>query len=226
MAIIFIRTLIIYFALVLIMRLLGKRQLGEMELSEFVVAALIADLASHPLQDIGIPMINGLVPIVTLFCCEVLISGVAMKNIRLRALLFGKPSMLLEKGKIRQREMKKNRFTTDELMEELRNQGYLDISAVEYAVLETDGRLSVIPYPSESPVTPSQLKIEAEDKGYPVVVISDGHVIESNLRLVGRDMNWLNKRLAALGVKNTETVFLMTVNSAGQVYFAPKEPEQ
>lgn len=225
MAIIFIRTLIIYFALVLIMRLLGKRQLGEMELSEFVVAALIADLASHPLQDIGIPMINGLVPIVTLFCCEVLISGVAMKNIRLRALLFGKPSMLVEKGKIRQREMKKNRFTTDELMEELRNQGYLDISAVEYAVLETDGRLSVIPYPSESPVTPSQLKIEAEDKGYPVVVISDGHVIESNLRLVGRDMNWLNKRLAVLGVKNTETVFLMTVNSAGQVYFAPKEPE-
>ena len=226
MAIVFVRTLIIYFALVLIMRILGKRQLGEMELSEFVVAALIADLASHPLQDIGIPMINGLVPIVTLFCCEVLISGVAMKNIRLRALLFGKPSMLVEKGKIKQHEMKKNRFTTDELMEELRNQGYLDISAVEYAVLETDGRLSVIPYPSESPVKTSQLKIEAEDKGYPVVVISDGHVIESNLRLVGRDRNWLKKRLAALGVKDAEQVFLMTVNSAGQVYFAPKEPEQ
>ena len=226
MAIVFVRTLIIYFALVLIMRILGKRQLGEMELSEFVVAALIADLASHPLQDIGIPMINGLVPIVTLFCCEVLISGVAMKNIRLRALLFGKPSMLVEKGKIKQHEMKKNRFTTDELMEELRNQGYLDISAVEYAVLETDGRLSVIPYPSESPLKPSQLKIEAEDKGYPVVVISDGHVIESNLRLVGRDRNWLKKRLAALGVKDAEQVFLMTVNSAGQVYFAPKEPEQ
>lgn len=226
MAIVFVRTLIIYFALVLIMRILGKRQLGEMELSEFVVAALIADLASHPLQDIGIPMINGLVPIVTLFCCEVLISGAAMKNIRLRALLFGKPSMLVEKGKIKQHEMKKNRFTTDELMEELRNQGYLDISAVEYAVLETDGRLSVIPYPSESPVKPSQLKIEAEDRGYPVVVISDGHVIESNLRLVGRDRNWLKKRLAALGVKDAEQVFLMTVNSAGQVYFAPKEPEQ
>ena len=226
MAIVFVRTLIIYFALVLIMRLLGKRQLGEMELSEFVVAALIADLASHPLQDIGIPMINGLVPIVTLFCCEVLISGLAMKNIRLRALLFCKPSMLVEKGKIRQKEMKKNRFTTDELMEELRNQGYLDIGSVEYAVLETDGRLSVIPYPAEAPVTPAQLKIEAEDKGYPVVVISDGHVIRSNLRLVGRDMNWLKKRLAALGVKDAEQVFLMTVNSAGQVYYAPKEPEQ
>lgn len=226
MAIVFVRTLIIYFSLLLIMRILGKRQLGEMELSEFVVAALIADLASHPLQDIGIPMINGLVPIVTLFCCEVLISGVTMKNIRLRALFFGKPSMLVEKGKIKQHEMKKNRFTTDELMEELRNQGYLDISAIEYAVLETDGRLSVIPYPSESPVTPSQLKIAAEDSGYPVVVISDGRVIESNLRLVGRDMNWLKNRLSTLGVKDTEQVFLMTVNSAGQVYFAPKEPEK
>ena len=226
MAIVFVRTLIIYFALVLIMRLLGKRQLGEMELSEFVVAALIADLASHPLQDIGIPMINGLVPIVTLFCCEVLISGMTMKNIRLRALFFGKPSMLVEKGKILQNEMRKNRFTTDELMEELRNQGYLDIGSVEYAVLETDGRLSVIPYPSEAPVKPSQLKLEAEDTGYPVVVISDGHVIRSNLRLVGRDMNWLKKRLDALGVKDAEQVFLMTVNSAGQVYYAPKEPEQ
>ena len=225
MAIVFIRTLIIYFALVLIMRLLGKRQLGEMELSEFVVAALIADLASHPLQDIGIPMINGLVPIITLFCCEVLISGMTMKNIRLRALFFGKPSMLVEKGKILQNEMRKNRFTTDELMEELRNQGYPDISSVEYAVLETDGRLSVIPYPSEAPVTPAQLKIEAADKGYPVVVISDGHVIQSNLRLVGRDMNWLKQRLAALGIKDTKQVFLMTVNSAGQVYYTTKEPE-
>ena len=225
MAIIMIRTVIVYFSLLVTMRLLGKRQLGEMELSEFVVAALIADLASHPLQDIGIPMINGLVPIVTLFCCEVLISGLTMKNIRLRALLFGKPSMLVEKGKIWQKEMKKNRFTTDELMEELRNQGYPDIRAVEYAVLETDGRLSVIPYPSEAPVTPAQLKIEAEDKGYPVVVISDGHVIQSNLRLVGRDMNWLKKRLAALGVKDAESVFLMTVNSAGQVYYTIKEPE-
>lgn len=226
MAIVFIRTLIIYFALLLTMRLLGKRQLGEMELSEFVVAALIADLASHPLQDIGIPMINGLVPIITLFCCEVLISGVTMKNIRLRALFFGKPSMLVEKGKILQNEMRKNRFTTDELMEELRNQGYLDISTIEYAVLETDGRLSVVPYPAERPITPSQMNIETEDSGYPVVVISDGRVLEANLRRVGRDRTWLNKRLGELGVKEPERVFLMTVNTAGQVYLAPKEYER
>ena len=124
------------------MRLLGKRQLGEMELSEFVLAALIADLAAHPLQDIGIPLINGLVPILTLFCCEVLISGATLKSVRLRSLFFGKPSVLILRGKVIQRELNKNRFSLDELMQELRNQGVLDISKIEYGILETDGRLT------------------------------------------------------------------------------------
>lgn len=161
MAIVIIRTLIIYFALLLTMRLLGKRQLGEMELSEFVLAALIADLASHPLQDIGIPMINGLVPILVLFCCEVIIAGITMKHIRLRSVFFGKPSLLVVRGRIDQREMRKNRFTVDELMEELRNQSCMDISRIEYAILETDGQLNVILFPAERPVTSAQLGLEA-----------------------------------------------------------------
>ena len=116
MAIVLIRTLIIYLTLLITMRLLGKRQMGEMELTEFVLASLIADLAAHPLQDIGIPLINGLVPVLTLFCCEVLIAGLSMKSVRLRALLFGKPSILIERGRILQQEMHKNRFTLEELM--------------------------------------------------------------------------------------------------------------
>ena len=145
MAIVIIRTGIIYFALLAAMRLMGKRQLGEMELSEFVVASLIADLASHPLQDVGIPMTNGLVPILTLLCLELLIAGLSMKSIRLRTLLFGRPSMLVVRGKIDQREMRANRFTADELMQELRKKGIFDLSQVEYAVLETDGdRKSVV----------------------------------------------------------------------------------
>ena len=131
------------------MRLLGKRQLGEMELSEFVVAALVADLASHPLQDLGIPMINGIVPVLTLFCCEVFISWAAMKSIRLRALLFGKPGVLIKDGQIMQQEMEKNRFTADELMQELRNQGCMDISKIKYAILETTGKISVIKNPEK-----------------------------------------------------------------------------
>ena len=223
MAIVFIRTLIVYAALLLTMRLLGKRQLGEMELSEFVVAALIADLAAHPLQDIGIPMMNGLIPIITLFCCEVLIAGFSMKHIRLRTLLFGKPSILISHGKINQRELWKNRFTLDELMQEMRSQGATDIGKVEYAILETDGRLNVMLYPSEMPATAALLKLPVPDEGYPVIFISDGRILEDNLRRCGKDRAWLEKQLKGHSVKNAGEVFLMMLNGAGQIYFAGKE---
>lgn len=223
MAIIIIRTVIIYAALLAAMRFLGKRQLGEMELSEFVVAALIADLASHPLQDLGIPMINGLVPIMTLFCCEVIISRCALKSTRIQAILYGKPSMIIEKGVINQKEMRKNSFTTDELMQELRNQACLDISRVEYAVLETDGRLNVMLYPREQPVTAGQMKLDVPDGGYPKIIISDGTVNEDNLTRAGFDRRWLEKELKKRGVSGAEKVFLMTVNNAKEIYFAKKE---
>lgn len=223
MAIVLVRTLVIYFALLITMRLLGKRQLGEMELSEFVLAALIADLAAHPLQDIGIPLINGLVPILTLFCCEVLISGATLKSVRLRSLFFGRPSVLILRGKVIQRELRKNRFSLDELMQELRNQGVLDISKIEYGILETDGRLNVILYASESPVTPAMLNIETSRDAYPAIIINDGHVMETNLRHLGRDMNWLTKQLNERGVHSPSDVFLMTLNKIGQIYYAAKE---
>lgn len=226
MAIVLLRTLIIYFSLLITMRLLGKRQLGEMELSEFVLAALIADLAAHPLQDIGIPLINGLVPILTLFCCEVLIAGATLKSIRLRSIFFGRPSVLILRGKVIQTELRKNRFSLDELMQELRNQGVLDISKIEYGILETDGQLNVILYKSESPVTPAMLNIATSSDAYPAIIINDGRVMETNLRHLGRDMNWLTKRLNERGLKSPTDVFLMTLNKSGQIYFAAREPEQ
>ena len=219
MAISILRTIIIYMALLVSMRLMGKRQLGEMELSEFVVASLIADLASHPLQDVGIPMINGLVPIVTLFCCELLIAGLTLKSVRLRALLFGKPSMLIVRGQISQQEMRANRFTADELMQELRNQGIFDISQVEYAILETDGQLNVIPFPAEKPPTASQMGIQVKDGGFPAIVVNDGRVLQST----GHDRDWLNRELHRLGFDDAKGVYLMTVNRGGQVYVAGKE---
>lgn len=226
MAIIIIRTLIIYTALLAAMRLLGKRQLGEMELSEFIVAALIADLAAHPLQDLGIPMINGLVPILTLFCCEVLISRVALKNNRLRAVLYGKPSMIIEKGVIRQDEMAKNSFTTDELMQELRNQGCTDISKIEYGILETDGRLNVILYPLEQPATAGQMNAAVNDSGYPAIVISDGRVIDENLTRMKLDRCWLENELKKRKIGDASGVFLMTVNEKKQIYLAGMEAKK
>ena len=223
MAIVIVRTGIIYFALLLAMRLMGKRQLGEMELSEFVVASLIADLASHPLQDVGIPMTNGLVPILTLFCFEVLIAGLSMKSIRLRTFLFGRPSTLVTRGVIDQREMHRNRFTVDELMQELRKQGMFDLSQVEYAVLETDGRLNVIPYPAALPPTAAQMGVQADDGGCPLIVISEGRVIEKNLRSLGHDARWLREELGRKQKPDPKEIYLMTVNQAGQSYIAEKE---
>lgn len=223
MAIIIIRTLIIYFMLLLMMRLLGKRQLGEMELSEFVVAALVADLASHPLQDLGIPMINGIVPVLILFCCEVFISWGTMKNIRLRTLFFGKPEMLIKNGCIVQKSLIKNRFTTDELMQELRNQGCLDIGKIQYAILETDGRVNVIKYPAEHPVTAGQMNISCDEGGYPVTVISAGKVNESNLKLLSLDMAWLTETLAEKGIDSPRKVFFMSVNNSRQCYISQNE---
>ncbi len=223
MAIVILRTAIIYFTLLAAMRIMGKRQLGEMELSEFVVASLIADLAAHPLQDVGIPMTNGLVPVLTLFCFEILIAGLSMRSIRLRTLLFGKPSILVRRGVIDQREMRSNRFTADELMQELRNQGMFDLSRVEYAILETDGKLNVIPYPAEQPPTASQLGVAAPDGGCPLIVISEGRVIGRNLRALGRSDAWLREELQKKGHGEPQDIYLMTVNQSGQQYIAGKE---
>lgn len=223
MAIVLIRTLIIYFSLLLCMRLMGKRQLGEMELSEFVVAALIADLASHPLQDMGIPIMNGLLPILILFCCEVLISGATLKNVRLRAIIYGKPSFLIVRGTINQKEMQKNRFTCDELMQELRNQGSMDISKIEYAILETDGRLNVIPFATERPVTASQLELKTKDDSYPIILIDDGRLISVNLEFLDKDTAWLKRQLKERKIKSYKDIFLMTASKSGDIFICPKE---
>jgi len=202
------------------MRLLGKRQLGEMEISEFIVAALIADLAASPLQDIGIPLLNGLIPIAVLFCLEVIIAGLSMRSIRLRGLIFGKPSIIIDGGKICISEMQKNRFTPDELLEELRLKSINDITTVDYAILETSGELNIILKADYAPLTASDLGIKLPEKGYPHIVINQGKIISNNLRLLGRDEKWLNKQL---GSRSPQDIFLFTVAEDGTVFCQEKE---
>jgi uncharacterized membrane protein YcaP (DUF421 family) len=223
LAIVIIRTLIVYFSLVASMRLMGKRQLGDLELPELVVTVLIADLASHPLQDIGIPLINGLLPIIVLFCCEALLSGAAMNSVKVRSFLFGRPCFLIVKGKIDQKEMRKNRFTLDELTEELRTSSIMDLSLVEYAVLETNGQLNTLLFPSERPLTPKDMNVNPPDPGYPTIIINDGKLLSKNLRLMGRDENWLAKELKNRGAKRAEDVYLLMLDNSGNIYYAAKE---
>lgn len=223
MAIIMLRTVIIYLALLLSMRIMGKRQLGELEISELVTAVLIADFAAIPLQDIGIPMINGLIPLILLLCFEILITGGVTKSVRFRRFLCGTPSVLVHRGKIDQAQMRKNRFTLDELYEELRQQGVTDLATVEYAILETSGALNVVLFPSEQPPTCAQLNIETPSASYPTIVINDGRVLTDNLTLLGLDEAWLRRQLKQRRIKSPRDVYLLSVDDLGNLYLAMRE---
>ncbi len=223
MAIIFVRTVILYFAILISMRIMGKRQLGEMEISEFIVAALIADLAATPLQDIGIPLLNGLVPIIIMFCFEIIIAGLNMRSVKLRKLTYGRPEIIIRNGRIIREAMHKNRFTLDELMQELRAQGLTDTAQVEYAVLETNGQLSIILKSGNQPATASQMGVDADDVSYAHIIINEGRILDNNLKLLGRDRRWLANELKRQNLRSADEVYILTLSENGSVFCQAKE---
>lgn len=217
------RTAVLYLVIIAAVRLMGKRQVGELEPSELVVSLLIADLAAMPIQEFQLPLWAGLVPIFTLLAMTMLLSILTMKCLPLRSLLCGRPSIVVREGIPDQKEMRRNRYTVDELLEELRIKGYPDLSAVRYAILETNGQLSVLPYAAQQPPTAQELGVKAYEGGLSVVVISDGTLLRENLRLSGHDEGWLDKQLRRHHCPSPAHVFLMTVDEGGRVYLAPKQ---
>ncbi len=220
----FFRTLILYFILMTGLRLMGKRQIGELEPSELVLTLIISDLAAVPMQDFGIPLVNGVFPIVTLLCVSMLLSFFSLKSIRFRGLVCGYPTVIIRNGKVLQQNMARNRFTVDELLEQLRSQGYSDLTAVKYAVLETSGQVSVLPYTKDSPVTPQVMNLTSQDDvTLPVLVINDGHIMSENLSASGYDALWLDKQLKERRLTSPRQVFFMTVDETGAVTCVAKE---
>lgn len=220
----FFRTIILYLLLVAGLRLSGKRQIGELEPIELVLTLLISDLASVPMQDFGIPLLNGVVPILALIAMSTLFSCVSLRNVRFRSLVCGEPALVIKDGRIRQEVMRHNRLTLDELLEELRGQGVLDINSVKYAVLETSGHLSVLLRADQQPLTARQMAVAVEDDVLlPTVVINDGRVMEQNLRLAGRDESWLRQQLQKRKIRRPQDVFLLTVDEGGSVVCQLKE---
>ena len=218
-----VRTVILYILIIAGIRLMGKRQVGELEPSELVLSLIIADLASVPMQDYGIPLLTGVLPILTLLAMTMILSVLTMKSIRFRALLCGRPSIIIRGGKVDQAEMARNRLTVDELMEELRNNGFSDPAGVKYAVLETNGRLSVLPYTREKAPTAQQLGMTVDENGLPMVVVSDGRVLEDNLAALGRDRNWLEKMLKKSKLPGPAGLFLLLADETGKIYPVEKE---
>ena len=218
----YLRTILLYLLLLACIRLLGKRQIGQMEASEFVVTMLVADLASIPMQDNAIPLYSGLIPILTVLGAEMVLSSLSLRSIRLRKLLCGKPVILIENGRVIQNNLRRTRVTIDELMGRLRLKDILDIRAVQFAILETNGNLSVFPYPAEVAPSAKDLNIHPKERCLPVTVVSDGHLMEENLALTGRNREWLLKTLGDYRATVAGT-WLLTVDKEGQVLWLGKE---
>ena len=223
MFVVLIRTIVLYLFIIVGIRLLGKHQIGELEPSELVLTLIIADLASVPMQDNGIPLLTGLIPIVVLLALSTIISVLCTRSIKFRTLLCGKPSIVVENGQVLETELRKNRLTIDELMEELRIQGYADFKSIKFALLETNGQLSVLPFAAEKPVTAAQMGISTQETGLPVVLVSDGRLLEHNLKGAGYERTWLEKQLAAYGLHSPRQAFLLTVDETGNTCCIPKK---
>jgi len=220
--VVLVKKKVLYLLIIAGLRLLGKRQLGELEPSELTLALIIADLASVPMQDNGTPLLSGIVPILVLLCIATILSVLSARSIRFRSLLCGRPSIVVENGMVLEGELRKNRLTVDELMEELRIQGCPDFRDVKFAVLETNGVLSVIPYAAQAPVTAAQMGFTPDEPGLSIILISDGRVMGSNLKARGYGEAWLQKQLEHHGLHSPRQVFLLTADELGRTYCVPK----
>ena len=218
----YIRTLILYFILIAVIRLMGKRQIGQMEASEFVVTMLVANLAAIPMQDNAIPLFSGVVPIFTILGAELLLAIFSIRSLKFRKLLCGKPVILIENGHILQKNLKLTRVTLDELTGHLREKDVLDPRSVQYAILETNGNLSVFPYPKEVAASAKEAGIPVKERHLPITIISDGRLILDNLATAGKTVQWVEKTLERYHCTQKET-FLLTVDQTEHVIFYPKE---
>ena len=203
------------------MRLMGKRQIGELQPFELAISIMIADLASVPMSELGIPLTNGIIPILGLLVMDLLISWLNMKSINFRKIVCGKPTILIYRGKIDEKQLKKERFTINELQERLRGNDIFDIADVEYAILETNGEISVITKPEKKNLTPEDMGIEAEYEGIPYDLVVEGKVMHENLKTIGKNEKWLDKELDKFNTKSKD-VLIATINGKGEIFCQTK----
>lgn len=217
-----IRTLLLYLVIITAVRVMGKRQIGEMQTSELVVTLLISDIAAIPMQNTSQPLLSGFIPILILVLCEIVLSIVMMKKAKFRKLICGKPQIVINDGKIDQAQMKRLRISTEDLGEQLRQLDCFNIEDIAYAIVETNGKMSILKKPEKETPTLSDLKIKKPDKGIEAVVISDGERSDYSMKLCGVDDAWLSKTLDQNKVEQ-KNVFMMTTNKKKEYQIILKE---
>ncbi|HIS50665.1 MAG TPA: DUF421 domain-containing protein [Candidatus Gallacutalibacter pullistercoris] len=222
MIISFVRTVLLYIVILAAVRLMGKRQISELQTSELVVTLLISDIAAIPMQDTGQPLASGFIPIAVLVMCEIAISVFMLKSGKFRRLVCGKPIVLINNGQLDQKEMSRLRLSIEDLFEELREKDVFSIRDVAWAIMETNGKLSIVKKPEADQPTNQLLGLCPSDTGLEVVVISDGEFSDSSLRLCGQSRRWAEDILSQQGL-SLRQVFIMTADTQGGYAIIPKQ---
>lgn len=222
MLITFIRSIFLYIIVLIVMRLMGKREIGQLQPFELAISIMIADLASTPMADAGIPLTNGIIPILALLVMHLVISMINIKSIKGREILCGKPSILIYRGRIDEKMLRKERFTVNELEERLRGSNVVNIGDVEYAILETSGDVTVIQKPEKRGTIPEDFNIQPDYEGIPYDLVIDGKVMNKNLKLLGKNYKWLKKQVEKFGIKPEEAL-VVTIDGKGQIFCQKKE---
>lgn len=218
----FFRSIFLYILVLIVMRLMGKREIGQLQPFEFVIALMIADLAATPIANSGIPITNGIIPILGLLFMNLLISGLNMKSMKIRKILCGKPSILIYRGKIDEKKLRKERLTINELQERLRENNISNLGDVEYAILETSGQISVIQKPSKRQTIPEDFNITPEYEGLSYDLVIDGKVMYDNLKILKKNYTWLKKEVEKFGYL-PEQALVVTIDGKGQIFSQRKE---
>ena len=222
---IFFRTVIIYFILVIIMRIMGKRQLGDLELSELVVTFLLSEIASYPITEPGSDLLAAIIPITTLAALEIGTSFIMLKVPSIKRLLSSSPSVIISKGIIDIKAMKKARISIDELLCQIRQNGVYDLEEVDYAILEENGRMSVIPKNAYRQPDKTDLNIKCKDSGVMHVLVSDRRANKYALDRMQKDEAWLKRKVKTLGLAVSE-IFCMTIDDAGKIFIQKTDGTQ
>lgn len=221
----FFRAIILYIIVLIVMRFMGKREIGQLQPFELAIAIMIADLASIPMTESGIPISSGISAIMGLLVSHLVISLINIKSIKAREIICGKPRILIYRGKIDENALIKERFTLNELQERLRDRNVTNISDVEYAILETSGQVTVIQKPNKRQTIPEDFGIMPEYEGLPYDLVVDGIIMEQNLKELGKDYNWLEKEVRKFGYL-PEDALLVTIDGKGQFFCQRKDKKQ
>lgn len=222
MLITFFRSILIYIFVLVVMRLMGKREIGQLQPFELAIAIMIADLASIPMTDPGIPISNGIISILGLLLMHLIISIINMKSIKAREIICGRPTILIYRGKIDEKALKKERFTINELEERLRGNNVTSLGDVEYAILETSGQVTVIQKPEKRNTIPEDFNIFPEYEGIPYDLVIDGKIMDDNLKVLGKNREWLKKQVEKFKMKPEEAL-VVTYDGKGQMFCQKKE---